>query len=334
MNKKHSVYLSAIVGAGKSDTAVFTDIAKAGKISVKIIKNFVKISALTFSLVFSLNSFGEKDIIRCDHFNLKTYSEAKRYIQRHDSDDIHTMRIMALSAFCIGKEKEGLEELKRLFSKGDIQGTYLLGMYYASGETFDSSKWMVQDPEDYPENFAAAIYYFKKVAAQIMSAVNYPEGVNPDHPGLEDHYIISVEVFTSLPLFYYQIYIGAVENTFADSKSGKQVSYTDTIATLVKMQDWSEQCLKRSALDVWKSYPGIVNVMKVNCHFMNNFAVQALPLERQRIKIVEDQCKAIPLHECTEHQNIVNQIMEESYTMLEILSFIQTISLISDNEEI
>ncbi len=334
MNKKHSVYLSAIVGAGKSDTAVFTDIAKAGKISVKIIKNFVKISALTFSLVFSLNSFGEKDIIRCDHFNLKTYSEAKRYIQRHDSDDIHTMRIMALSAFCIGKEKEGLEELKRLFSKGDIHGAYWLGMYYASSGTFDSSKWLTLDLEEDPENFATMIYYFEKTADRIISAVNYPEEVNPDHPGLAEHYVISTEVFLNLPFSYYEIYIRQVKNTFADSKSGKQVPYTDTISALVKMQNWSEQCLKRSALDVWESYVLATYAMKESCQIMNIFAMQALPLEQQRIKIVEDQCKAVPLHECTEHQNIVNQIMEESYTMLKILDFIQTISLILDNEEI
>ncbi len=328
MNKKHSVSLSAIVIAGTNDITVFTDIVKAGKMSVKIIKNFVKISALTFSLVFSLNSFGEKSIIHCDHFNLKTYSEAKRYIQRHDPDDIHMMRIMALSAFCVGKEKEGLEALKRLFSMGgDIYSTYLLGAYYASGGTFDSSKWRTQYGEDYQENFDTAIYYFEKAARQIMSAVNYPEGVNPDHPGLEDHYIISSEVFLNLPLFYYEGYVGAVANTLTDSKSRKQVSYTDTISALVKMRDWSEQCLKRYALDVWKSYPETANAMQVNCQVMNIFAVQALPLEQQRIKIVEDQCKAVPLHECTEHQDIVNQIMEESYTMLEILSFIQSMSV-------
>ncbi len=302
-----------------------TDIVKADKMSVKIIKNFVKISVLTFSLVFSLNSFGEKNIIHCDHFNLKTYSDTKWYIQRH-SDDIHVMRIMVQSAFCVGKEKEGLALLKRLSSKGHIPATYLLGEYYASDRTFDFSNWRTQGREDHQKNFDTAIYYHEKAAAQIMSAVNYPEMADPDHPGLKDHYIISAKVFVNLPLFYYERYMEAVKNTLADSKSGKQVSYTDTIAVLVKIRDWSEQCLKRSALDTWKNYPGTANEMKAHCRFMNIFAVQVLPLEQQRIKIVEDQCKAVPLHECIEHQNIINQIMEESDIMLEILNFIQVMN--------
>ncbi len=88
MNKKHSVYLSGIVGAGKSDIVVFTDIAKASKMSVKIIKNFAKISALTFSLVFSLNSFGyppyQPDLEYLDTRSAKMLmDESMRYYLRY-----------------------------------------------------------------------------------------------------------------------------------------------------------------------------------------------------------------------------------------------------------
>ncbi len=317
MHEKHNVSLSALVGAGTSDTAVFTNIAKAGKVNVKVIKNFVKISALTLSLVFSLNSFGYKDIINCDHFNRRTYSDTKRYIKRHNPDDIHPMRIMALSAFCIGKEKgrkgrkrkekEGLEVLKRLFSMGDIPSTYLLGKYYASGGIF---KWQTPGQEDYRKNLNIAIYYFEEAAGQIMLAVNYPEGVNPDHPGLEDHYnhpglednyTISAKVFLGLLDLYYERYMKGVENSL-DSKREKKVSYIDGIVTLVKMRDWSERCLKIFALDMWQTYPAVANAMKANCQARNNFAVQVLPLERRRIKVLLDMR--------IKYQDVVNQIIQ------------------------
>ncbi len=296
------------------------------KHNVKIIKNFAKISALILSLVFSLNSVGEQNIINCNQSNLQTYSDAKWYIQRHPNDNdfqsISTMRIMAQSAFCIGKEKEGLELLKRLFSMGHIHATFFLGVYHATGGTLNTNYWLDQNLKNYQEHFDAAIYYFETAAGQIMSAVNYPEGVNPDQPDMEAHNRTSAKVFIELPNFYYEGYMRAVENILADSKRGKKVYYTDTIVALVKMRHWSEQCLKRPALDMWKNSIGTANAMKAYCQEMNNFAVQVLPLEQQRIKIVADQCKDALLHKCPEHQNIFNQITELSNTMREILKLV------------
>ncbi len=293
------------------------------KHSVKIIKKFAKISALTLSLVFSLNSFGEKNMIPCNFFSLGTYSDAKLYIQRRP-DDAHLMSIMALSAFCMGKEKEGLELLKRTSAMGHVHATYLMGAYYASGETFNSKYWLTPDRKDDSENFASAIYYYEQAADQIMSAFYYPYGVNPDQPDWERHYTTTAKVFVGLPNFYYEVYMRAVENTLADSKRGKKMSDADTIVGLVKMRNWSERCLKRPVLDVWKVHIGIgiTNAMKANCQVMNNFAVQVLPLEQQRIKIVEDQCKDVLLHECTEHQNIFNQIMDVSDILQKMLKFV------------
>ncbi len=289
------------------------------KHSVKIIKNFAKISVLILSLVFSLNSFGYKDMIHCNFFNEKSYSDSKWYIQRHP-DDVHSMRIVAQSAFCIGKEQEGLDLLKRLSSMGNVQATYLLGNYYESDRTFESKNWLTQDRPGYQTDFDATLYYYEKAADQIMSAVNYPYGLNPDQPALEDNNTTSAKVFVNLPNFYYEGYMRAVENTLADSKRGKRVSYTDTMSVLVKMREWSEQCLKRPPLvHVWKTRPGTADAMKENCQEMNNFAVEAIPLEKQRINIVKNQCKAVLLHECPKHQNIFNQITELSNRMWEIL---------------
>ncbi len=229
---------------------------------------------------------------------------------------------MALSAFCIGKEQEGLEELKRLSSMGHIQVTYLLDVYYASGRTFNSDYWLTPGREGYQKNFDTAIYYFEKAADQIMSTVNYPYEVSPYQPDWEGYYITSAKVFVSLPNFYYEGYMRAIESALADSKSGKQMSGSDTITVLVKMRDWSEQCLKRPAFDVWKIHPGTANAMKAHCQATNNFAVQVLPLEQQRIKIVEDQCKDALLHKCPEHHAVVNQIMKVSDTMWKILEFV------------
>ncbi len=293
------------------------------KHSVKL-KNFAKISILTLSLVFSLNSFGYKDMIRCNQFNLDIYNDTKLYIQRHP-DDIEAIRMMAQSAFCIGKEQEGLEGLKRLFSMGHIYATYLLGAYYASGRTFQSKYLLTPGREDDQENFSAAVYYYEKAADQIMSAVNYPYGVNPDQPYLEDRFTISAKVFVILPDFYYERYTRAIENTLAESKRGKKVYYTNTILALVKMRDWSEQCLKRPALDVWKTHPETAYIMQAHCQAKNSFAVQVLPLEQQRIKIVEDQCKDVLLHECLEHQNIFNQITDVSNIVRERLKFVPSV---------
>ncbi len=296
------------------------------KHSVKIIKNCAKISVLTFSLIFSLNSFGEKNIVRCNLFDLDSYNASKWHIQRNPDDDaqvIVSRRMMAQSAFCIGKEQEGLELLKELSFMGNVQASYLLGSYYESDRTFDSSNWLTQGRADSQENFDAAIHYYETAAKQIMSAVNYPYGMNPDQPGLENDYTTSAKVFVGLPNFYYTGYVRAVKNILADSKRGKRVSYTDTISSLVKMQYWSEQCLNRPPLvDVWKTHPGTANAMKAHCQARNNFALQVLPLEQQRIKIVEDQCKDVLLHECPEHQSIVNQIKEAAGRMWKILEFV------------
>ncbi len=329
MNKKHSVYLTGIVGAGKSDTVVFTDIAKAGKMSVKIIKNFVKISSLILSLVFSLNSFGYKNITLCDLLNLDI-----GYLSPNSGEERYTLnkktkmkRMLALVRidFCTGKEKEGVEALKKASLRYDhIHASYLLGVHHAKLSARHHVTLSAYHEESDSRLFPyinTAIYYYEKAATRIISAINYPYGVNPDQPDWEDKHTTSAKVFVGIPHLYYEKYMKAAPLV----GRVKKVSSTDPTFALVKMRDWSEQCLKRSALAAWKTYPGTANAVKAYCQATNNFAIQVLPLEQQRVKIVADQCKDVLPDECTAHQNIFNQITKKSDTMLKALDLVPRI---------
>ena len=173
-----------------------------------------------------------------------------------------------------------------------------MGVYYETDKTFDTiNRNITKDPE----NFNAALFYYERAVAQIESNPNYPEGTYSNIPYLEEHNQTSVQVFTSVPTMYFEGYINAVNDML---NNVDRVVYIDTLESLEKMKQSSEQCLVRPSLPVWKERQGhAYKVMQVHCQAMRDFSIQVYPLEQERIRIAEECVGS--LKDCSEHNTIV-----------------------------
>ena len=217
--------------------------------------------------------------------------------------------IMGENALCVNKIQEGMALLERSVDGGHVQVNYFMGGYHENDQSFDFSKHLTEDPE----NFNAMLFYFNRAADLIEGNPQYPEGTYEDIPYLEERNRISARVFVSLPDYYFTGYSRAMGKILEDSE---RTEYTDTLEVFNKMRVAAERCLQRPAPAVWKHKQGeIGNALRVRCGAVRDFAIDALPLEKELLGIAR-QCAGL-LKECSEHKEIVNDLIDLANTMRE-----------------
>ena len=262
------------------------------------------------AVLFSSNGAVGANLIRCEGDSQQKYNEY-RPVYEKDPGDIVNIYIMGIAAICINKIQEGMALLERSADGGHVQTNYYMGVYYEKDRSFDLSKPFTKDPE----NFNAMLFYYNRAADLIEGNPQYPEGTTEDMPEFEEKNRISARVFVLLPDIYFRGYSIALDKILKDAE---RTEYTDTLEVLNKMRVASERCLQRPALAVWKHKQGeIGNTLRVRCGAYRDFAIDAFPLEKERLGVAR-QC-AGPLKECSEHQEIMNTLIGLANTMFEAL---------------
>jgi len=268
------------------------------KIRTAVLWKYVaKVSVLFFGLALSLSTYAVGDGLVCTKYsNIHRYNGLMKYIKNEGSNDAAAYHGLAFVSLCLGKEEEGMAYLQKAVDMGDVSATILLGLYYVNNQTFDTS----QTTEN-GENLNAAIHYYKKAADLIENNSNYPDRGMEEH---EQKYRDSYRVFTTLPSFYFNGYSSAL----GDIVDSGEDSYSDTLTVLKSMETQALRCLRRPALSVWKENKDIIyEAQQISCGAALDFARDAYPLERERIRVAEN-CE-VPLGECSEHQEILDSLI-------------------------
>lgn len=268
------------------------------------------------AVLFSSNGAVGESLISCEGNAQQSYNRYRPVYER-DPGNVQKIYAMSVRAICLNKMQEGMALLERSADGGHVQANYYMGGYYTRDRSFDTSKPLTEDPE----NFNAMLFYYNRAADLIEGNPRYPEGTTEDMPEFEEKNRISARVFVSLPDFYYSGYASAMNRILGNAE---RTEYTDTLEVLNKMHVAAERCLQRPALAVWKHKQGeIGNALRVRCGAMQDFAIDAIPLEKERLGVAR-QC-AGPLKECSEHQEIINALIGLINTMFEALNSVPRI---------
>ena len=256
----------------------------------------IKYLFLFLAFIFPVDGWA---IISCEGVKIFSAESNTAYIAEAPDSSARYYSV-GYQIYCSGDEGTGINYMEKASDMGDIPASYVLGSYYGSDKTGDLSK-MIPDVQ---ENYDAAIFYYERTASLIESAKTYPYGIHTDIPANEGSGYMSVRADIILSALYYSGYAGAIRDMLEND-----VSYTDTIGVLENMKNSAERCLKRPSLSVWGARQSeIANSKQVICQAYKDFAEQVINLEYQRIEIAK-RCD-IALNECTEHQNIFNQIVQ------------------------
>ena len=276
--------------------ATKTDIADIIGRSFSRLKNLLKIVGLSFAMVlFSLSVFAEMNFFTCHDVTQQSYDEYK-LVYQDDPGNVKKIYSMSIEAICLGKMAEGMTLLERSSDGGHVEGSFYMAVYYETDKTFDNNGNITSDPE----NFNSALFYYKRAVAQIEANPNYPEDTYSNIPYLEEHNQTSVQAFTMVPTMYFQGYINAVNDML---NNVDRVVYIDTLESLERMKQSSEQCLARPSLSVWKEKQRhAYQVMQVRCQAMWDFSTQIYPLEQERMEIAEECVGS--LEDCPKHVSI------------------------------
>ncbi len=273
---------------------------------------------MLFAFTFSLSAFASMgDLINCTDFNdQETYNDTIDYLKKNP-EDVVMIYGLGINALCIGKTEEGISHIKNASNGGHIMASRIMALYHRTDGTWDSSAELTNDSY----HFNQMLGYYERAALLIESAPHYPEGTTRDMLYLEEHVRISAKVFVSLPDIYYKGYVAAIVDIMSDEEA-----YIDTRDVLVAMQDSAGRCLRRPSLSVWNGQRGaIAHALQVRCQAMWDFADKAITLEEKRIDIAERDCSSSHLSQCSEHHNIVNQIVSLSYVMQEQMDSVPVI---------
>ena len=254
-----------------------------------------------FVLAFSMSAFGAIDRIDCKNkTDVQKYNDIRERA-KDTSSGYYLLRLykLGIRSICMGKP-EAMSYFQQASDLNYIASTLALGGYYEASQSFDNS----QAPPDTQEDLDAAIYYYKKAVELVNNISNYPEEASKGMYSLESEIYVSYHIFTRLPYLYFHGYDQALEDIIS---SQEKITYTDSLNVLSRMRDSAQDCLERPALSVWKeNKQEIYSNQQTTCGAFFDFASQALPLEQERMAIVEN-CTA-PLSECSKHQEIYSQI--------------------------
>lgn len=265
------------------------------------------------SLLFSFNVLAAGDLVTCKKDDsLESYNDLYQKVNNTAdiTKNIDLVYDLARTALCLDKDPEGMTLLQKAVDSGHIPATYLLGIYYRYNQTFYSSEYSTD-----LENIDKSIHYYTKATLMIQSLPNYPEGTTEDVKDIEYTDRISYHLFTSVPFLHFRGYF-ITFNIIIKDNTLYESNYTDTLEILYKMKNSAKQCLERPALSVWKEESNMLYIaQQLKCSAFLKFAEKAYPLEKQRIK-TEQSCK-MPLKECFEYQQIVNQINQSAKDMFE-----------------
>ena len=265
----------------------------------------LKYLAFSVVLLFPLHAFAVGNAIKCtSENNLQRYNHLHE-ARKGSSNLIGIYHSLAINSLCLGKEAEGMAHLQKASDMGHAAAAYLLGIYYNTNKTFDNSQ-----VADNPENWNAALHYYEKAAEIIESISNYPDKVMEFHERVSQ---TSYSVFTALPGLYFNGYSNALGEIIADKE---RVLYADSLEVLSKMRASAIRCLERPALSVWKEKKQLVYEAKqIKCDASLKFAENAYVLEQKRIQIAQS-CQ-VPLGECSEHQGVINRLIQLARQMFE-----------------
>lgn len=207
--------------------------------------------------------------------------------------------------FCAGEKEKGLGYIERASEMGHVTASYFLGEYYRKDKDLNSSTHLPKTQE----NYDAAIFYYERAAKNIENLSSYPR--RPDgrvHEAEAKNYM-SIRTFLNLISLYFDGYSLALGDILEND-----VSYTDTIQVLENMKNAAERCLRRPSLPIWGARQGeIAHSKQVRCKARKDFSYVALDLEFQRIEIAK-RCD-VALSECTEHQDIFQELVRATNKM-------------------
>lgn len=263
------------------------------------------IKFLILASVFSVDGFAS----RCPEGSYST-ATGTAYIDAAPDDPVRNYT-EGYARYCQGREWR--HHIEKASDLGHVTASYFLGEYHRRDKDFKSNSSFPTTQE----NYDAAIFYYERTAKLIEDTSNYPEGARAIEA--EEESYMSVRVFLHLIRFYFNGYSRALGDMLKND-----VSYTDTIKVLDNMRRSAERCLNRRSLSIWGARQNeIANSKKVICQAQRNFAKKALDLESQRIEIA-NRCN-VALIECTEHQSIIQEIVQASNDMKDKINSVSPI---------
>lgn len=258
------------------------------------------------SVIFSLSAIGaslknpSENISTCNgNDTIEMYNKLTQKIEKNFSADL--LFNLGKIAMCLDKEEqESLMYFQKASDAGHIPATFIISLsYYIDYLIPDIFKL-----DDSTNNLIIrnSIKYAKKAAYMIEALPHYPEGATNETSLIESTLYVSHRISVMLPLLYLQKYL----NTMRAPTNNEKTS-DNTLDILNKIQLTATKCLEKPALDIWKEKKDIVFQMQQNqCNMLLEFVTTVHPLEQQRIKI--SKACTVPVSECTEHQELYDEI--------------------------
>ncbi len=265
----------------------------------------IKRLTILLSFLSSYNALAVNYTLSCNNNHTwEKYHSLHQQIK--ESSDIDSIYHLAKVSFCLEKEEEGITYLQKAADANHIVANFLLGIYHRNNHSFNP-KNMTTDLENWNQN----IHYFTKAIQIIESLPNYPKNTTDETLFRESKNHISYHIFSSLPDLYFTKYSLIIDNN---------KKYTnDTLGILNKVSEAATQCLKRPALPIWqKNKENVYKKQQMKCNTLLRAVKTIYPLEQQRIKI--SQTCAEPFKECTEHNEILNKILQLADLFLQMIT--------------
>ena len=230
-----------------------------------------------------------------------------------EPDNFHliTMKGMCLIA-ADNNDGQGLYELQRASDQNIVYATFLIAIYRKTEGGFDKAKFFQPD-------ITVPIEAYKKVWNQIVHLPNYPHedfGLKLDEQGSR----IKLRTAYSLPvLYFYRYFRGVVAHNNlrrANSPSWpanekRPVNYFPkdlgtTMDSLHRMNEWAQTCKNiRYEEELWdrEAYDRFMGL----CDILQKAALEAIPLEQQRLQAAE-HCEDIL--KCPEYDDFLNKLSD------------------------
>lgn len=271
-------------------------------------------------LIYSTQVFAIGNLLYCygdpEVWNQNAQDIYNRAVKRlKDRNFEGKTQILAISAYdlglsflCMENIPEGVKYLEIASDNSHIQAIYLMALFYETGATFN----MGHKPTN--SELVKAIHYYNKAEKQIEWADDYPYGVHEDMYFIERREHTSAKVFVNLPLAIYNKFsIELRDHLRRERIFGPMISNypSKTVQSLFAMQDSADRCLNQPFPASWlRGEMKIRQIQQTQCQAMWDFAIQAIPLETQRLQLAERCYHWSVDNSCEQHEVKAGQLVE------------------------
>ena len=274
---------------------------RAGLVSVG-----VALAALTAVNAQAFANSYSRGILECTNFN----RTEQRY--RSDPENIDRRMAYALCLLTRGDDSQGMAILHNIVDNSTeperVNAAWMVANYISTGGTFE-------DTTD-KNNIIEAIEAYKRIVFFISLDPYYPEKGNSLY---EEESQMELRTNYRIPMLYFDKFRSGAQGTVnmhrlrspsyeGDRDLNTYPKYSPyTIDSLEQMIEFADQCLALPPKRHFQSE--VYKDIKAACRVFKEAATALLPLEQERLVLLDTDSCSGDLPQCSEHQEIKSEIV-------------------------